>query len=105
MCGSTLLCLLPLTLYRRLDEVVTDALGMLYEVGEGDRGEAMAYCPHLDDMISPEELSSWLLQHLVRQAEQQLQERVDGAVGGPVKVPFIYCYKNVHVWWWGGACH
>jgi hypothetical protein len=33
-------------------------------------------------MLAPEELSSWLLQHLRRQAEEQLGEEVTGAVGG-----------------------
>ena len=41
-----------------------------------------ACSPTLDDMLAPEELSSWLLQHLRRQAEQQLGEAVTGAVGG-----------------------
>lgn len=53
---------------------------MRYQVAEGDRGEAHAYCPNLDDMVSPEELSSWVLAHLMKQAEAALQESVTGAV-------------------------
>lgn len=54
---------------------------LLYAVGEGDRGEAAIYCPNLDDMLSPEELSGWVLQHLLGFAQRQLQEAVTGAVG------------------------
>lgn len=38
--------------------------------------------PALDDMLTPEELSTWVLQHLKQAAEEQLGEAVTGAVGG-----------------------
>ena len=38
--------------------------------------------PALDDMLAPEELSAWVLQHLRRRAEEQLGEEVAGAVRG-----------------------
>lgn len=38
------------------------------------------YSPGADDLISPEELSSWLLQYLVRQAQTHAKEPITGAV-------------------------
>lgn len=57
-----------------------EAARMLYSVAEGDRGEALVYSNMIDDVLSPVELSAWLLQHLVQQAERELGEPVTGAV-------------------------
>ena len=40
----------------------------------------MAYCPGADGTVTPEELSSWLLKHLVHRAQMYLKESVTGAV-------------------------
>jgi hypothetical protein len=82
----------------RLHEVLEDAGRLLYQVGEGDRGEAAIYAPALDDLVSPEELSSWLLRHLIAQAEQQLQEAVTGAVSGMACLLFCGCCVGVCCW-------
>lgn len=60
-------------------------------MGEGDRGEAVIYCPNLDDLLTPEELSSWVIAHLIKAAEQQIQEKVTGVVGCTVE-------KNLPDW-------
>lgn len=53
---------------------------LAYSVCEGDRGECVVYSPGSDDLITPEELSAWMLQYLKRQAEAKLRESVTGAV-------------------------
>lgn len=53
---------------------------MFYTVGEGDRGEALVYCPAADDLLSPVELSAWVLKHLKQRAAMALRESVTGAV-------------------------
>lgn len=65
---------------KKAEEVAEDAARLGYSVGQGDRGEAAVYCPALDDMLTPEELSTWVLQHLKQAAEEQLGEAVTGAV-------------------------
>ena len=66
---------------RKASEVATQLADQVsYPILEGDRGEAMIYCAGADDLLSPEELSSWLLQHLVRTAQLYLKESVTGAV-------------------------
>ncbi|KAI3428105.1 hypothetical protein D9Q98_006488 [Chlorella vulgaris] len=62
------------------EEVERDASRLGFSVGQGDRGEAAVYSPVLDDMLTPEELSGWVLQHLKQLAEEQLGEAVTGAV-------------------------
>lgn len=64
----------------RLQDIQDEAANMLYDVVEGDQGEAVVYSPILDGVISPVELSSILLQHLAKRAEIFLNETVDGAV-------------------------
>ena len=51
-----------------------------YTILEGDRGEALIYCAGADGMVSPVELSSWMIQHLVHIASTSLKESVSGAV-------------------------
>ncbi len=51
-----------------------------YLVVEDDRGEAVMYSAAADGLITPVELSSWLLQHLVQLAQQTLRQTVTGAV-------------------------
>ena len=57
-----------------------DAMRMLYTVVEGERGEAMVYSSGVDELVSPEDLSAWLLRHLAGLAEAALGEAVTGAV-------------------------
>lgn len=57
-----------------------DAMRMLYTVVEGERGEAMVYSSGVDELLSPEDLSAWLLRHLAGVAEAALGEGVTGAV-------------------------
>ncbi|PRW56798.1 molecular chaperone [Chlorella sorokiniana] len=65
---------------KKLEDVADEAARLTYAVGQGDRGEALVYSPTLDDMLSPEELSSFVLAHLKRQVEDVLGEPVTGAV-------------------------
>lgn len=65
---------------KRAADVAEEAARLGFCVGEGDRGEALAYSPALDEALSPEELSCYVLQHLRQLAEQELGEPVTGAV-------------------------
>lgn len=65
---------------KRAADVAEEAARLGYCVGEGDRGEAMVYSPALDEALSPEDLSCYVLQHLRQLAEQELGEPVTGAV-------------------------
>jgi molecular chaperone DnaK (HSP70) len=65
---------------RRLSEVYKETTNLFYNVGEGDMGEVAIYSPAADGLLSPTELSTTLLQHLITSAESQLNERVNGAV-------------------------
>ncbi len=51
--------------------------------------------------MSPEEISAYILQSLVRQAEETLGEEVDGAVGHPSSVELLisrlHCICFIHV--------
>ncbi|KAL4443559.1 hypothetical protein ABPG75_011296 [Micractinium tetrahymenae] len=65
---------------KRAADVAEEAARLGYCVGEGDRGEAMVYSPALDETLSPQDLSCYVLDHLRQLAEQQLGEPVTGAV-------------------------
>ena len=65
---------------RKLSTVTDEARGLLYPLGEGDRGEALIYCSAADGALSPVELSSWLLAHLKAMAAAALGESIEGAV-------------------------
>lgn len=51
-----------------------------YTIAQGDRGECMIYNAGADDMIAPEELSTYLLQHIRSTAQHALNETIQGAV-------------------------
>jgi molecular chaperone DnaK (HSP70) len=60
--------------------VLEEASRLLYTVAEGDRGEALVYSPAADDLLTPEELSGWVLRHLAQRAERHTRAAVTGAV-------------------------
>lgn len=64
----------------RVADVADDAARLFYPVVEGDRGEALIYSSGVDDLLTPVELSGWLLRHLTQRAERHLRESVTGAV-------------------------
>lgn len=65
---------------RRLKEVQDDAARLLYQVLEGDQGEALVYSSHADDVLSPIELSHYLLHYLITASEKVIGQRVHGAI-------------------------
>ncbi|KAH7616496.1 putative Chaperone protein dnaK [Nannochloris sp. 'desiccata'] len=67
---------------RKYKEIVSsDLLGQLpFQLHEGDRGEALVYSAGADGMITPLELSTWLVKHLIHTAQMQLRESITGAV-------------------------
>ena len=60
--------------------MLEEASRLLYTVAEGDRGEALVYSPAADDLLTPEELSGWVLRHLAQRAERHTRAAVTGAV-------------------------
>jgi molecular chaperone DnaK (HSP70) len=51
-----------------------------FQLHEGDRGEVLVYSAGADGMITPLELSTWLVKHLIHTAQMQLRESITGAV-------------------------
>lgn len=62
-----------------------------YPLQEGDRGEVLVYSTGADGMISPLELSTWLVKHLIHTAQIHLRESITGAV---VTVPAHFDHRQ-----------
>lgn len=72
--------------FKRLIGLQFDELGpgnlssLAYTIVQGDHGEALVYSRVADDLISPQDLSEYLIAHLVRMVEQGIGEEITGAV-------------------------
>jgi molecular chaperone DnaK len=78
---------------RKYKEIASsDLLDQLpFQLHEGDRGEILVYSTGADGMITPLELSTWLVKHLIHTAQMHLRESVTGAV---VTVPAHFDHRQ-----------
>jgi len=67
---------------RKYSEIASSDLQdqLPFQLHEGDRGEVLVYSAGADGMITPLELSTWLVKHLIHTAQMQLKESITGAV-------------------------
>ncbi len=78
---------------RKYKEIASsDLLDQLpFQLHEGDRGEILVYSTGADGMITPLELSTWLVKHLIHTAQMYLRESITGAV---VTVPAHFDHRQ-----------